>query len=197
MARLAGVASVSLAAVSILAAVTAALPLAGAVRLADPFADGMVLQRERPVPVWGTAAAGEKVTVTFAGEKAEAVASADGKWMCRLPPLKMSKESRELVATAGESRQAVGDVLVGDVWFVSGQSNCEFPLCGDNPHFSDRNGAAIASITHMPLVRYCYQSDYKISAVPKTRAALPVEWRRHIDYRRGQGLVVTVDGEAS
>jgi len=176
--RFAGVASVSLAAVSILAAVTAALPLAGAVRLADPFADGMVLQRESPVPVWGTAAPGEKVTVTFAGERVEAVASADGKWMCRLPPLKMSKESRELVATAGDSRQAVGDVLVGDVWFVSGQSNCEFPLCGDNPHFSDRNGAAIASITHMPLVRYCYQSDYKISSVPKTCAALPVKWRR-------------------
>ena len=155
-----------------------ALPLAAAVKLADPFAEGMVLQRGMPVPVWGTAEPGEKVTVTFAGERVEAVTGSDGRWLCRLPPLKMSKESRELVATVGNSKQIVGDVLVGDVWFVSGQSNCEFPLCSDNPHFSDRNGAAIASITHLPLVRYCYQSDYKISAVPKTRAALPVKWRR-------------------
>ena len=124
-----------------------ALPLVAAVKMADPFADGMVLQRDRPVPVWGTADPGEKVTVSFSGESAEAVAGADGKWLCKLPPLKMSREPHELVASAADSRQVVGDVLVGDVWFVSGQSNCEFPLCGDNPHFSDRNGAAIASIT--------------------------------------------------
>ncbi len=76
-------------------AATVTFPLVGAVRLADPFADGMVLQRDRPVPVWGMAAPGEKVTVTFAGERVAAVAGTDGKWMCRLPPLKMSKESRE------------------------------------------------------------------------------------------------------
>ena len=155
-----------------------ALPLVAAVKMADPFADGMVLQRDMPVPVWGTANPGEKVTVSFSGESVQAVAGTDGKWLCKLPALKMSREPHELVAAAADSKQVACDVLVGDVWFVSGQSNCEFPLCSDNPHFSDRNGAAIASITHMPLVRYCYQSDYKISALPKTRAALPVEWRR-------------------
>ena len=149
-----------------------------AIKTADPFADGMVLQRDRLIPVWGTGEPSEKVSVAFAGQTVEATTGKDGRWMLRLQPMPACREGRRMVVTdlAAKTTKTFDDVLVGDVWFVSGQSNTEFPLCGGNPHFSDRNGAAVASITHLPLVRYCRQSSYRISVEPKTAAACPVSW---------------------
>ncbi|MFO1524309.1 MAG: sialate O-acetylesterase [Kiritimatiellia bacterium] len=90
------------------------------------FSDGAVLQRGTPVPVWGWAAPGETVTVEFAGQKASAIAGADGKWMARLPALEASDQPRVLRA-AGTTTAAreVQNVVVGDVWICSGQSNME------------------------------------------------------------------------
>ena len=156
------------------------------VKLADPFAEGMVLQRQMPVAVWGTATPGRKITVAFAEREATATVAADGRWRVTLPAMEACCEERTLSVTEREEgwlfdtvtgSAEVRGVLVGEVWFVSGQSNCEFPLCGDNPHFSDRNGTAVAQKTRLPLVRYCYQSDYKVSPTPKTTAALPVAWK--------------------
>ena len=72
-----------------------ALPLFAEVKLASPFTSHMVLQRELKVPVWGTAAAGETVTVEFAGQKKFAQAGADGQWRMDLEPLPASAESRK------------------------------------------------------------------------------------------------------
>ena len=163
----------------------AALGASAEFRLADPFADGAVLQRGAAVPVWGTAEPGRKVCAAFGEACVTTEVGADGRWMLKLPSMDMCREGRTLTVRELEpgfffdtvtAETAVSDVLVGDVWFVSGQSNTEFPLCGENPHFSDRNGAAIASITRLPLVRFCRQSDYKCAEEPKTRAALPVKW---------------------
>lgn len=89
------------------------------------FASKMVLQRDRPVPVWGKAAPGENVTVSFAGQSASATADEDGEWQVELKPLAISKEGR-VMTVAGHSRTNVfEDVLVGDVWLCSGQSNME------------------------------------------------------------------------
>jgi sialate O-acetylesterase len=160
-------------------AALAAVSLSAEVKLAGPFADGMVLQRDRKVPVWGTASAGAVVKVDFAGIEVTAKAAADGSWRADLPPMKVSREGRVLaVREEGGNAVSVGDVLVGDVWFVAGQSNTEFPLCSENPHFSDRNGAAIAQKTHMPLVRFCHQSSYKMSVEPKREVSKPVKWLR-------------------
>jgi sialate O-acetylesterase len=149
------------------------------IKLADPFADGMVLQRDRKVPVWGTAKPGAKVKVVFAGVETCAVADENGRWRVGIPAMPYSAESRTLTASEdGGNVVTVSDVLVGDVWFVSGQSNTEFPLCSGNPHYSDRNGAAIAQKTHMPLVRFCCQSSYKMSLEPKAEASMPVVWRK-------------------
>ena len=96
-----------------------ALSASAAVKFASPFGDGMVLQRGKPVAVWGTADAGEKVNVTFAGQSASATAGADGRWLVRLAPMEASAEGRVLKANDDE----VKDVLVGEVWLCSGQSN--------------------------------------------------------------------------
>ncbi len=91
------------------------------------FGDHMVLQRDRAVPVWGKAAAGEAVTVEFAGQTKAAVASAEGVWRISLDPLPASAEPRTLTVR-GANTLAFTDVLVGEVWFCSGQSNMEKPL---------------------------------------------------------------------
>lgn len=88
----------------------------------------MVLQREATIPVWGTATAGETVTVEFAGQKKTATADADGKWMVKLDALPASAEPRELAVSGNKSSVKITDVLVGDVWLAGGQSNMGYPL---------------------------------------------------------------------
>ena len=99
------------------------------VKLASPFTSHMVLQRDMKVPVWGTAEAGEEVTVEFAGQKQSVKAGADGKWRVDLKPLEASAESRTLTVTGSHTAQPIklDDVLVGEVWLASGQSNMDFP----------------------------------------------------------------------
>lgn len=82
------------------------------------FTDHMVLQRDLAVPIWGTAAANEKVTVSFRGQTKTATADAKGKWMLKLDPLKTGAAAE---LKAGDT--VLKDVLVGEVWLGSGQSN--------------------------------------------------------------------------
>lgn len=86
------------------------------------FSDGAVLQRGQPVPVWGTAGPGEAVSVAFAGQTRSVNAGADGRWRVQLEPLAPSREPRTLVVR-GTNTVEVKDVLVGEVWLLSGQSN--------------------------------------------------------------------------
>lgn len=99
------------------------------VRLAKIFSDHMVLQRETPVPVWGWADPGEKVTVSFAGQSQSAVAGKNGGWSVRLRPLQANPSAQELTVSADNTLKLT-DILVGDVWMVSGQSNAAFGLGG-------------------------------------------------------------------
>jgi len=104
-----------------------ARPTEAAPRLAAAFADHAVLQRDMPVPVWGWADAGEAITVEFAGQRQTATADSTGRWQVRLTPLAVSDEPRDLVVT-GNGTLTIRDVLVGEVWLASGQSNMGSPL---------------------------------------------------------------------
>jgi len=90
------------------------------------FTDHMVLQREMPVPIWGKAKAGEKITVTFDGQTKTTTTASNGKWMLKLDPLKASAKGKELIIK-GSTSITIKDVLVGEVWLCSGQSNMVFP----------------------------------------------------------------------
>ncbi len=94
------------------------------------FADHAVLQRDTKVPVWGWAEPGATVTVSFAGQKKTATAAADGKWMVYLDPMPASAKGRVLkVRSATRDQEAkITDILVGDVWICSGQSNMEMGI---------------------------------------------------------------------
>lgn len=98
-----------------------------AVRLPAIFGDHMVLQRDTGVPVWGWADPGETVTVTAGGDKASATAGPDGQWSVKLAKLAASSKPIEVTVT-GKNTITLTDVLVGDVWVCSGQSNMEFGI---------------------------------------------------------------------
>ena len=82
----------------------------------------MVLQRDKEVPIWGWADQGEEVTVQFAGQIKKAMPDASGKWIVKLDPLAASAESRSMTIK-GKNEIKLEDVLVGEVWLASGQSN--------------------------------------------------------------------------
>jgi sialate O-acetylesterase len=100
---------------------------AGGVRLARAFGDGMVLQRGVPIPVWGWAAPRTPVTVALGGRVARATADGAGRWKAALPATPAGGPYT-LSVSAGGARVDVRDVLVGDVWVASGQSNMELPV---------------------------------------------------------------------
>lgn len=109
----------------------AAAPALADVTLPALFSDHMVLQAGVNVPVWGWADAGEEVTLSLAGQKVTARTGADGRWRTNLPPMKSGAEPLTLTVE-GRNRIVIQDVLVGEVWLASGQSNMAFQFnrCG-------------------------------------------------------------------
>ena len=97
------------------------------VRLPEIFDNNMVLQRDMPVPIWGWADPSEGIAVTFGTQNARTTADAHGKWSVQLPPLKASAESAELTVQ-GKNVIKLTNVLVGDVWLCSGQSNMQWSM---------------------------------------------------------------------
>ena len=90
-------------------------------RLPSLVSDGMVLQRDTPLTIWGWAAPGEKITVQLNRKAYKTTTDASGKWQVKLPPMKAGGPFT--MAIAGDTQLNVNDILIGDVWFCSGQSN--------------------------------------------------------------------------
>lgn len=107
-----------------------------ALRLPAIFSDHMVLQREKTVPIWGTAEPGETITVKFAGQEKTATADADGRWRVTLAPMSANAAPQDMTITSipapgpaasrskiENSKSIIHNVLIGEVWLASGQSN--------------------------------------------------------------------------
>ena len=113
---------------SVVCAVCLSMPV-GVVAEVKPhalFTDHMVLQQGRSVPVWGTADTGERVTVSFLNQKKSTTAGSDGKWMVRLDALEAGGPNT--LSIVGKNKITLEDILFGEVWIGSGQSNMEMPL---------------------------------------------------------------------
>ena len=157
---------------------TPAEKVAPEIELASPFMDGLILQRGMKVPVWGWAEPGSKVTVAFAGQTQTATTDKLGKWMVKLDPLEASHDERELtVSTArGETITREG-VLVGEVWFASGQSNMEWvagkSMCGQLARDISR------SKQELPIREY--QVDTGSALFPQSRTTAEGGWKRSKD----------------
>ena len=149
--------------VIVLCAVALAIPAFAKIEMGAPFTDGVVLQRGCAVPVWGWATPNASVTVSFAGEKAVTTARADGSWRLSLPAMEASKEGRTMTvaeATSGwifddvTDTVEVKDILVGEVWFASGQSNMDFAIWNSHARYRDFAGGLVTEMTQLPCVRF-------------------------------------------
>ncbi len=129
-----------------LVAFTAAPALRAELKLPAIIGDHMVLQQKQSNPIWGWDAPGTKVTVTFAGQRRSAEAGADGRWTVKLDPLQASAQPQAM-EIAGSSQKEIHDVLVGEVWMCSGQSNMGFTLN------QDWNGDLEAAASKLPNLR--------------------------------------------
>jgi len=154
---------------------TTVLTARAEVTLAPIFGDNMVLQRELPPAVWGMADPQEEVVVVFAGQTVKTQADANGQWKVRLAPLRASKENRKLVVKGNQNTVTIGNVLVGEVWLCSGQSNMAQPLWSNNPRYRDRKGAQIAQLSDYPLIRFVKLAHRDFSITP--RADYPMQWQ--------------------
>ena len=126
-----------------------AQPLPSVLKLPDLFASHMVLQQQKPIPVWGWAMPGDKVTVTMAGQTQTAKADKAGRWQVNLSPVAAGGPYTMMVS--GKSGSAtLDDVLVGEVWLCSGQSNMEWPLS------AAKNGKVEIAEANYPTIRQFY-----------------------------------------
>lgn len=135
-------------------------PAAADVTLPEVISDHMVLQAELAAPIFGSAAPGEPVTVEFNGQKKTATADKDGKWLVKLDPLKPGGPFE--LKVSGKNALTVKNVLVGEVWLASGQSNMRFPLS----NATDGKEAIAASAN--PQIRYHRGAGKWMECGPKT-----------------------------
>jgi sialate O-acetylesterase len=147
----------------------------GEFTVADVFTDRMVLQRNIDVPVWGTAQPGAVIAVDFSGEKATAKADANGNWRLSLSPMPASSVGKEMTLTSriGSDVATVkfSDVLVGEVWLCSGQSNMEWTINAKD-HLSDP--AEIVKEAVHPDIRF-FTTKTQYCAKPYSRCG--GQWR--------------------
>ncbi|PTX95709.1 sialate O-acetylesterase [Opitutus sp. ER46] len=126
----------------------AALALGRAeITLAPLFRDGAVVQRDQPLPVWGWAAPGENLKITFHSQSVMTKAGEDGSWLAMLAPEPTAAQPAQLVVQGSETRRVDG-ILVGDVWLCSGQSNMEFRVS------EVRNAEQEIAAATFPLIRH-------------------------------------------
>ena len=133
---------------------------------ASLFTDNAVLQREKPIPVWGTAVAGEKVSVTFGGQTVATTADAAGKWRVDLPAQPANATPAELVIK-GNNTITLANVVVGEVWLASGQSNMEWAI---NNTFD--KAIDVPASAKFPLIRHI---KIKKTVADAPAATVPVD----------------------
>ena len=149
-------------ALAVVALLSPSLRAAEPLTLGSLFTDHAVLQRDMAVPVWGKAEPGREVVVQFAGQEKRATADKDGRWMVKLDPMPASADGRTLTVKTDTGRRdarALQDVLVGEVWVCSGQSNMAWNVGGatmarrPSPPPATRNCGCSAPVPMPPMTR--------------------------------------------
>ncbi len=138
-------------------------------RLPAVFSDHMVLQTGKPVPVWGWSAPNTRVSVAFGAQSKAALADAGGRWSLRLDPLSTNTTPQTLTVSAGAESATLNDVLVGEVWLCSGQSNMAMTVDGKTAwlHVGGINNAKeVVGTSADPLLRQ-FRVEWKTHTRPE------------------------------
>ncbi len=146
----------------ILALLLGAFPAVGEVELGTPFSDNAVLQQGKPVPVWGWSSPGGEVDVAFNGQHLKGTAGADGRWEVVLKPMKANAEPQAMSITVAGETVILKNILIGEVWVATGQSNMGWRICSARQ--GDRD---IALADDFDLIR--------VMNVPKEHAMEPLK----------------------
>lgn len=144
------------------------MPVAADVRMPKIFTDNMMVQRDLPVRVWGWADAGEEVSVTLAGNTATAKADAKGQWSLELPAIKTG-ENLEL-GVKGKNSLTLKNIVVGDIWVCSGQSNAEMVFAGCLGYDEDVKTANLPKIRRIKF-------NHVQSGLPEADAPTATPWQ--------------------
>lgn len=148
----------------------ATLPLHAEVSLPKLFSSHMVLQRDMPIHVWGSASPGEAVSVSFHDLTATANADAAGRWSVYLPP--QSAGGPFTLTVHGTNSLQLDDILLGDLWFASGQSNMGMPLSGFGADTQIQDAAKEIAAADFPDIRLLLvereSSDYPLEDIKTT-----------------------------
>lgn len=159
------------------ALLTAAEPLRAEVRLPAFFSSGMVLQREREVPVWGTATPGAEIRVTLGDERHTTRAAEDGKWRVRLSARAAGGPLMLEVQEAEQSSHRIADVYFGEVWIASGQSNMQWTFTHDildkEKELEAANDPLLRQFTIRKFPHYVRKTE-----VNEPQGDAPGRWRR-------------------
>jgi sialate O-acetylesterase len=129
-------------------------------RVARLFSNNAVLQRQKPIPVWGWANAGQSITVSIAGQSQSTKADATGAWRVSLPALEAGGP-HNLNITDGTSNLQISEVLIGEVWLLSGQSNMEWRLRSAKDYAKEKKDANYPNIRHFFV-------EHEVSMSPQT-----------------------------
>ncbi len=142
----------------LLSSLVASMTAMSQLKLPAFFGNGMVLQRDQPVAVWGQAAPERDIEISFDGSVARVKSDAEGKWKVNLPS---HKAGRSYTLTVKDGRQVVSfkDVLVGDVWLASGQSNMEFKM----KQAKDKYPAEIAGANNPEIRQFIVKTGYQFN----------------------------------
>ena len=129
------------------------------IKMPSFFSDGMVLQQQTSAAIWGWAEPETQVDVSFAGKKMSQSTDARGQWKVVFQGLKASKEGAELTIQIGDETKTIQNVLVGEVWLASGQSNMEWKM-------GQSTSKDYAKTVDNPLIRH-YKGEKKSTAKPQ------------------------------
>lgn len=156
--------------------------------VSNVFQSNMVLQREKPIHIWGWAESGEQVTVSFVGEETSVKAAQDRAWKVTLPAVPAHATPQQLIVKGSDKTITLDNILVGDVWVLGGQSNMEFELA------KVENGNLEIISANYPQIRIL-TVPYGIGPQPKKGFARLHEFSswfgRH--FRKGDWNVCTPD----
>lgn len=122
-------------------------PETEALSLHSLFQTNMVLQRDKPISIWGRAPTGDEVTVTFGGQKQSAKAAADKLWKVVLPAMPANANPQQMVVQGKGTTITLENILIGDIWIMGGQSNMQHPLS------NCENGAVEIASANFPNIR--------------------------------------------
>ena len=157
---------------------------------AQIFGDNMVLQRSKAVPIWGTADPGENIQVSFGSQAVSAQANQAGEWMVKLEPMQANAQGSDLAIAGANEKIVFKNVVVGEVWLASGQSNMEMCMWSDNPRWRATNGDKDAAAGANKNIRITTLRNHIWSQLPEKIYTGDIKWEE-LNAENGQKFSAT------